>query len=439
MQFLPVIGLEVHAQIKSSAKLFSAAPSAISRLTGAPNANVALFDAAFPGSLPTLNRECVQLALRAAIALDSDIHHRSAFDRKHYFYPDLPHGYQITQHFNPFATGGYLDLTKYDGVDTEKRIRIHQIQIEQDSGKLLPSNTSPANVLVDLNRAGLGVLEIVTRPDFSSASEVLAFMRKSQRLLWHIGVASSDMDEGAWRCDVNISVSTKSQKSDLWKEGVRTELKHVSKFNVVRTAIEFEIARQISILKSGREVLQETMGLDENGHTIRLRGKEDAPDYRYMPEPDLPALIVTDRLINQVAKLMPESLDARRDRLEKDYGLNMFSIGVLMDEPGAVEYYEALANCPLSIHEFGALIDLVEDGKISGIRGKDVLAIMFESAVSEQSDKRLSALEIARINDWLIENDSEEHYLDIIVDELLAKHEDLVNVPELYYYYFTDS
>ncbi|KAJ3234304.1 hypothetical protein HDU81_001517 [Chytriomyces hyalinus] len=450
--WLPVIGLEVHAQMQTPAKLFSAARSTSSKLSDSPNSNVALFDAAFPGTLPSLNHNCVKIAIRSALALNANINRKSWFDRKHYFYPDLPHGYQITQHFKPFANGGFLDLTKFDGAPQEKRYRIQQIQIEQDSGKLMIPFPGSPEVLVDLNRAGVGVLEIVTEPDFNSADEVVAFMKKMQRLLWHTGVSSADMDEGVWRCDINISV----KKEGSFENGVRTELKHVSKFSVVKTAIEFEVARQIALLESGQQVLQETMGLDENGHTKRLRGKEDAPDYRYMPEPDLPALIISEKLIDHVRKSLPESLDARRDRLEKEYGLSMFHISVLMDEPGAVEYYEELtknrdqaktlnwlisnlfamlnkhniklAACPIPPSEFGPLIDLVDDGSLSGIRGKDVLAIMFDQAISGTNSSR-NAREIALKNDWLISQDSKaesEKLLDTIITGLIAKHTNLV-------------
>ncbi|KAI8834737.1 Asp/Glu-ADT subunit B [Chytriomyces cf. hyalinus JEL632] len=450
--WLPVIGLEVHAQMQTPAKLFSAARSSSSKLSDSPNSNVALFDAAFPGTLPSLNHHCVRLAIKSALALNANINRKSWFDRKHYFYPDLPHGYQITQHFKPFAKGGFLDLTKFDGAPEEKRYRIQQIQIEQDSGKLMTPFPGSPEVLVDLNRAGVGVLEIVTEPDFNSADEVVAFMKKMQRLLWHTGVSSADMDEGVWRCDINISV----KKVGSIENGVRTELKHVSKFSVVKTAIEFEVARQIALLESGQQVLQETMGLDENGHTKRLRGKEDAPDYRYMPEPDLPALIISEKLIDHVGKRLPESLDVRRDRLEKQYGLSMFHISVLMDEPGAVEYYEELtknrdqaktlnwlisnlfamlnkhgiklAACPIPPSEFGPLIDLVDNGSLSGIRGKDVLAILFDDAISGANLRR-SARDIALQNDWLISQESKaesEKLLDTIIDGLIAKHANLV-------------
>ncbi|KAJ3409698.1 hypothetical protein HDU80_010533 [Chytriomyces hyalinus] len=453
--WLPVIGLEVHAQMQTPAKLFSAARSSSSKLSDSPNSNVALFDAAFPGTLPSLNHNCVRLAIKSALALNANINRKSWFDRKHYFYPDLPHGYQITQHFKPFAKGGFLDLTKFDGAPEEKRYRIQQIQIEQDSGKLMTPFPGSPEVLVDLNRAGVGVLEIVTEPDFNSADEVVAFMKKMQRLLWHTGVSSADMDEGVWRCDINISV----KKVGSAENGVRTELKHVSKFSVVKTAIEFEVARQIAVLESGQQVLQETMGLDENGHTKRLRGKEDAPDYR-----------VYQKLIDHVRKCLPESLDVRRDRLEKQYGLSMFHISVLMDEPGAVEYYEEaranslakrlifvdltknrdqaktlnwlisnlfamlnkhgikLAACPIPPSEFGPLIDLVDDGTLSGIRGKDVLAILFDDAISGANLRR-SARDIALQNDWLISQESKAEsakLLDTIITGLIAKHANLV-------------
>ncbi|KAI9338554.1 B subunit of glutamyl-tRNA and/or aspartyl-tRNA amidotransferase [Obelidium mucronatum] len=437
MLYVPVIGLEVHAQLRTATKLFSNAPSTAPRLTVAPNANVALFDAAFPGTLPILNQECIALATKTAVSLNSAINLRSTFDRKHYFYPDLPHGYQITQHFNPFATGGYLDVTKHDGLDHNdpiSRFRIQQIQIEQDSGKLIKPVFSNSNnhhqVHVDLNRAGIAVLEIVTEPDFNSSTQVISFLKKMQRLLWHINVSSPEMDDGAWRCDVNISVRPR----DSGTNGVRTELKHISKFSLLKTAIDFEVKRQIKVLESGGVVEQETRGIDDTtGETVRLRGKEDAFDYRYLPEPDLPAIFITENYVDQVRATLPESLDSRRQRLEADYGLSPFHIGVLMDEPGAVEYYEELnkneiplTQCPISVSSFGSLIDLVDSGKISGLRGKNVLTIMFDNAM--KNSNQLTALEIAKANDWLIETSGEgpAEALRNMIDDLLAKHPNLV-------------
>ncbi|KAI9342776.1 aspartyl/glutamyl-tRNA amidotransferase subunit B, partial [Zopfochytrium polystomum] len=320
----PVIGLEVHAQIASPTKLFSPASANLSESDG-PNSNVSVIDAAFPGVLPTLQRDCVNHAITAALALSSTINMRSSFDRKHYFYPDLPAGFQITQRENPIARGGKLLVDLLDGLAYEKEIRILQIQLEQDSGKTVDSFSG---TLVDLNRAGVGVLEIVTEADIRSADEALAFMRKMQRLLWHNKISSPEMDEGAWRCDVNVSV--REYGSD--RLGSKTEMKHISKFSTVRGAIEFEIGRQIDLLESGERVSQETRGVDDKTHsTFRLRGKEDSPDYRrYMPEPDLPLLLLNEEMIENVRLSMVESLDKRRRRLMADYSLPSENVEILM-------------------------------------------------------------------------------------------------------------
>ncbi|KAJ1546830.1 hypothetical protein HK405_006825, partial [Cladochytrium tenue] len=222
--------------------------------------------------MAVLNRECVELAIKAALALSSRVSPTSSFDRKHYFYPDLPAGFQITQHRDPIARGGYLDIGPFDGLSYKKRVYIEQIQLEQDSGKTV--NSISGHSMVDFNRAGVGVLEIVTAPDLRSADEAVAFMKKMQRLLWYTGVSSPEMGEGAWRCDVNVSV----RKLGSTEFGNRTEMKHISKFSTVK---EFEVARQIGLLERGVEVQAETRGVDEKSlETFFLRGKEDSPDYR---------------------------------------------------------------------------------------------------------------------------------------------------------------
>ncbi|KAJ3332965.1 hypothetical protein HDU76_012462 [Blyttiomyces sp. JEL0837] len=362
----------------------------VTQLDGA-NSSVSVIDAGFPGTLPSLNRECVVMATKAGMALSSQVNPTSTFDRKHYFYPDLPCGFQITQHATPIAIGGYLDLMKdLDGLSYDKR----------DSGRTISGLSS--EVLVDLNRAGFGVLEIVTEPDFNTGDEVVAFMTKMKRLLWYLEVADPNMDEGALRCDINISVRS-TQSSAL---GEKIEIKHVSKLSPLPGAIDFEISRQIGILEGG--------------------GQE---------------------LLYEIETSLPENMDRRRNRLRDDYDLNGYTIGVLMDEPGAVDFFEKIAagrdttkavnwlttnvfaclkqrNMKLkdghvSPERIASVIDMVEGGRISGLRGKDILSIMFDG------DSR-DPLTIATDNDWLQVTDHDE--ISKLLDELLAAHPEVVEL-----------
>ncbi|KAJ3410784.1 hypothetical protein HDV05_003249 [Chytridiales sp. JEL 0842] len=394
----PVIGLEVHAQIDSRSKLFSNAKAG-GRGAHGPNSNVSVIDAAIPGTLPSANAECIKSAVKTALSLSSQIQRVSSFDRKHYFYADLPAGYQITQHHAPIAVGGFLDLIELDGMPSRKRVHIHQIQLEQDSGKIVKGFQGES--LVDLNRAGVGVLEIVTKPDIRSGIEAVIFMKKMQRLLWYIGASSPDMDE---------------------------------------------VARQIELIESGQEVQQETRGMDDKTRTTyKLRSKEDAPDYRYMPEPDLPQLILDESYIHDIQVTLPESLDRRRERLMRDYGMSEYNVGVLMDEPKAVEYFEELAkgrdaakalnwlttnifgwlkarnlklvSCPVSPKRVGNLIDLIENNLLSALRGKNVLTLMMDG------DTRTPE-EIAKENEWI--QDNSDTLISTLLDDLIERNQSIV-------------
>ena len=395
-----------------------------------------------------MNRECILLATKAALAFQSSIAPLSSFDRKHYFYPDLPNGYQITQYFNPFAKGGYLELGPVEGLDLTKKVHIHQIQIEQDSAKTIV-DTIENNSWIDLNRAGAGVLEIVTQPDLGSGKEAIAFLKKAQRLLWYNGVTSSQMDEGAFRADVNISVRRKGEPL-----GTRIELKHLVKFSSISTAIDYEIKRQIAILESGGKIEQETRGFNpKTGETVILRAKEELEDYNYFPDADIPRLHISNRYIDQIKAQSPESLDNRRDRLI-NYGLLIDQIDQLLGEPGAVEYLEdvlkrlpeqdartvalwilgdltgwlhkrdlKLSSCPVSPDRFADLIGMVFSEKISGMYSNVALTAKRVLDKIMDGDQR-SPLSIVTAEGWFQEADWQG--LDDLCDQVIGKHPDIV-------------
>ncbi|KAM3585931.1 hypothetical protein VKS41_002469 [Umbelopsis sp. WA50703] len=383
-----VIGLEIHAQIDTRTKLFS---DTVTSFNSPVNTNISVVDAAFPGVQPTLNEKCVELAVKTAIALGSTINKRSTFDRKHYFYPDLPQGYQITQHYKPIANGGVVLLSEKDGIAEPMQVRIEQVQLEQDTGKSI-HDMRPNMTLLDLNRAGAGLMEIVTKPDMRSALEAGQFVKKLQALLRC----------GSFRCDVNVSVH---KDGEAW--GTRCELKNLNSVRFLSAAIDAEIERQITILQNGGNIEQETRGYDvENGKTFRLRGKETAHDYRYMPEPDLPTLILTEEYIEALRNNMPELPDAQWSRMVQQYGLSDHDATVLLSEAGAAEYFETVckgrppklvvnwithelfgqigskgvsfSSNPVSTHQLGSLVDLVQSGSITGMTAKNVLKIMID-------------------------------------------------------------
>ncbi|KAJ2964598.1 hypothetical protein NQZ79_g410 [Umbelopsis isabellina] len=426
-----IIGLEIHAQIDTRTKLFS---DTLTSFNSPVNTNISVVDAAFPGVQPninliviiaclsgcylqTLNEKCVELAVKTAIALGSTINTRSTFDRKHYFYPDLPQGYQITQHYKPIANGGVLPLLEKDGIPKPMQVRIEQVQLEQDTGKSM-HDMRPNMTLLDLNRAGAGLMEIVTKPDMRSALEAGQFVKKLQALLRSVGSSNANMEEGSFRCDVNVSVHKDGEE---W--GTRCELKNLNSVRFISAAIDAEIERQIEVLQSGGRIDQETRGYDvENGKTFRLRGKETAHDYRYMPEPDLPTLILTEEYIETLRNNMPELPDAKWSRMVEQYGLSDHDATVLLSEAGAADYFETVckgrppklvvnwmthelfgqiasksvsfSSNPVSTDQLGSIVDLVQSGSITGMTAKNVLKIMVD-----ETQPRL-ALDIVEEKGW---------------------------------------
>ncbi|KAJ3487724.1 hypothetical protein NLI96_g3341 [Meripilus lineatus] len=396
-----VVGIEVHAQIKSRQKLFS--NMLTPEPSDSPNSLVSPYDAAFPGTLPRLNPKCVELGVRTAIALNAEVQPRSAFDRKHYFYSDLPSGYQITQHYAPIATGGRLPLSNSDTV-----VRITQIQLEQDTGKST-TDARRRTTTIDLNRAGTGLMEIVSEPDLRSPEEAGDYVRTLQALLRSVGSSDGNMEQGSFRCDVNVSVHRPGSP-----HGTRCEIKNLNSVKFMMVAITCEVLRQIKLLEGGLSVPQETRGFNEDSaETYALRSKEDAPDYRYMPDPNLPPLLLDKAFVSSISSRMPELPHVTRARLMSrglserdadvlmaiDMGREVGYDGVLGQ--GAVSYFDVVSERrdpkvvvnwithellgqlavrhetfkenTMTTEQLGELIDLVQSGKITGTSGKTIL------------------------------------------------------------------
>ncbi len=405
-----VIGLEVHAQVVSDSKLFSGAATAFG---AAPNSQVSLVDAAMPGMLPVINEVCVAQAVRTGLALNAEIHQVSVFDRKNYFYPDLPQGYQISQYSRPIVGHGTIDLDLEDG--TTRQVGITRLHLEQDAGKSM-HDQHPTKSYVDLNRSGVALMEIVSEPDLRSADEAAAYLRKLRSILRYIGTCDGNMEQGSMRCDVNVSVRKLGQAY-----GTRCEIKNVNSVRFVQRAIDYEAARQVEVIEDGGEIQQETRLYDANRNETRsMRSKEEAHDYRYFPDPDLLPLELDSDWIEMLKSGLPELPDAKKARFLADYGLKGYDAGVLVAEPETASYFElvadgrdpkiaanwvtsdlfgalnkadlAIENSPISATQLGGLIDLISDGTISGRIAKDVFAEMFRTgrdAVDIVEDKGL--------------------------------------------------
>ena len=390
-----VIGMEVHAQILSRSKLFSGAPT---QYGAPPNAGVSLVDAAMPGMLPVLNRECVCQAVRTGLGLRAQINKRSLFHRKNYFYPDLPQGYQISQYDHPVVGAGEVVLDMEDGAQVT--IGIERLHLEQDAGKSI-HDLLPGRSCVDLNRSGIALMEIVSRPDIRSAGEARAFLAKLRMILRYLGTCDGNMEEGSMRADVNLSVRRPGAE-----KGTRCEIKNVNSIRFAGQAIEYEARRQIEVIEDGGTIDQETRLFDPaSGRTRAMRSKEEAHDYRYFPDPDLLPLEIDDDFIAALASDLPELPDAKKARFRADYGLGAYDAGLLVAEAEAADYFEAvakgrsaklaanwvlnelfgrlnkeglaLARSPVSPAQLGGLIDLVAAGEISGKIAKDVFDIVW--------------------------------------------------------------
>jgi len=332
MDFEPVIGFEVHVQLATESKIFCACANEVG---GEPNTRVCPVCLGLPGSLPVLNREALRMGMTVALALDAEIATRTSFDRKNYFYPDLPKGYQITQSLVPLATGGRFPVTR-DG--STRTVRIRQIHLEEDAGKTLHGGDGTAS-LVDMNRCGVPLVEIVTRPDLRSPEEAEAFLVSLRRLLVYLGVATGKMHEGSMRFDTNVSLRRKGEEA----LGTQTEIKNLNSFRAVREALRYEIERQTRVLEADETVVHETLLWDPGRErAVAMRSKEIAPDYRYFPEPDLPEFAIDAALIEERRAAMPETPSEVERRFRERYGLSAYDVGVLSAEPGRARYYEAV-------------------------------------------------------------------------------------------------
>jgi aspartyl-tRNA(Asn)/glutamyl-tRNA(Gln) amidotransferase subunit B len=392
-----VIGLEVHAQVVAQAKLFSGAATAFG---AEPNTQVSTIDAAFPGMLPVINRHCVEQAVKTGLGLDAEINLHSVFDRKNYFYPDLPAGYQISQYKQPVVGNGRVEIDMPDG--STREIGITRLHLEQDAGKSL-HDQHPRETYVDLNRAGIGLMEIVSEPDLRSAEEAGNYLRKLRSILRYLGTCDGNMEEGSLRCDCNVSVRKPGQPF-----GTRCEIKNLNSVRFVMQAIEIEARRQVAIIEDGGQIAQETRLFDTaRGETRPMRSKENDYDYRYFPDPDLLPLVLDPAWVAELKAALPELPDKKRARFVSDYGLGLEEAEVLVAERATAEFFEGVAqgrdakaaanwvtgdlfgalnkkgldieDSPVSAPALGALIDLIADGTISGRIAKDVFAEMVET------------------------------------------------------------
>lgn len=427
-----IVGMEIHAHVTSNAKLFSGAST---EFGGAPNSHVSLVDAAMPGMLPVINRECVAQAVRTGVGLKARINLKSRFDRKNYFYPDLPQGYQISQFQEPVVGEGSVLVEPDEGEPFE--VGIERLHLEQDAGKSI-HDQDPTLSLIDLNRSGVALMEIVSKPDIRSAEEAKAFLVKIRMILRYLGTCDGDMEKGSLRADVNVSVRRPGEPL-----GTRCEIKNVNSIRFVGQAIQHEARRQIDLVEDGGTVSQETRLFDPvNGQTRSMRSKEEAHDYRYFPDPDLLPLEIEQSFVDQIAKTLPELPDARKARLIAEYGLSTADTSVLVAEKETADYFEAVAvgregrlaanwvinelggqlnrhgltisDSPVAAEQLGSLLDLITAKTISGRIAKQ----LFEIVWSEGGDPA----EIAEQRG--LQQVTDTGAIESLVDEVIAANRD---------------
>jgi len=429
-----IVGMEVHAQVVSKAKLFSGASTAFG---SPPNTQVSLVDAAMPGMLPVINEECVRQVIRTGLGLKARIHLKSVFDRKNYFYPDLPQGYQISQYKSPLVGEGEVIVDMPDGEAV--KVGIERLHLEQDTAKSLHEQHASMS-LVDLNRSGVGLMEIVSKPDLRSADEARAFLAKLRTILRYLGTCDGDMEKGSLRADVNVSVRRPGEPL-----GTRCEIKNINSIRFVGQAIDYEARRQIGVLEDGGRIEQETRLFDPGkGETRSMRTKEEAHDYRYFPDPDLLPLELTEDYVAALARDLPELPDEKKARFIRDYGLSAYDADVLVGERTTAEFYEAVARgrdsksaanwvinelfgrlnkegkgieqSPISADQLGCILDLLAERVISGKIAKD----LFEIVWSEGGDPWdiVESRGLKQVTDTTA--------IERIVDEIIAANPDKV-------------
>ncbi|MCH1427827.1 MAG: Asp-tRNA(Asn)/Glu-tRNA(Gln) amidotransferase subunit GatB [Alphaproteobacteria bacterium] len=430
-----VIGMEVHAQVVSNAKLFSGSSAVFG---ASPNHHVSLVDAAMPGMLPVINAECVKQAVITGLGLNAKINKFSVFDRKNYFYADLPQGYQISQFKHPIVGEGEVQIELADG--SSHIIGIERLHLEQDAGKSL-HDQHPSKSYIDLNRSGVALMEIVSKPEMHSAEQAAAYIKKLRSILRYLRTCDGNMEEGSLRADVNVSVRKPGEPL-----GTRTETKNLNSVRFIMQTIEYEVQRQIELIEDGGAVTQETRLFDTTtGMTRTMRGKEDAHDYRYFPDPDLLPLNFDDAFIVDLKKDMPELPDEIKSRMVTEYGLSSYDASVLTEEKEVAAFYELasarrdrkitanwmsvelfgalnkagidLAQSPVSPEQLGGLVDLISDGSISGKIAKEVFADMFETGKDAKQVVEEKGLKQV----------SDEGAIISMIDEVLASNEDKVD------------
>ena len=434
-----VIGMEVHAQVSSRAKLFSGAAT---EFGGEPNSHVSLVDAAMPGMLPVINKECVAQAIRTGLGLNAEIHLKSVFDRKNYFYPDLPQGYQISQFKQPIVGEGVVDVDLADGESVA--IGIERLHLEQDAGKSL-HDQHPSMSYVDLNRSGVALMEIVSKPDLRSSVQAMAYLTKLRAILRYLGTCDGDMEKGSLRADVNVSVRKPGDPL-----GTRCEIKNVNSIRFVGQAVEVEARRQIEIIEDGGKIDQETRLFDpDKNETRSMRSKEEAHDYRYFPDPDLLPLEFSQTYVDELKAHLPELPDDKKARFISAFGLSPYDASVLVAERESAEFFESvvkkadvgvrdakiaanwvinelfgrlnkegkgIASSPVSAAQLGAILDLMADGTISGKIAKD----LFEIVWTEGGNPRdiVEARGMKQVTDLAA--------IEKVVDEIIAANPDKV-------------
>lgn len=414
MEYEPVIGLEVHAQLRTKSKIFSPAST---EFGAAPNSQVNPICLGMPGVLPVLNKKALEYAVKAALALNCEIHTHSRFARKNYFYPDLPKGYQISQYEKPFSTGGWLEVGTNGST---RKIRITRIHMEEDAGKLI-HDTMGNTSYVDLNRTGVPLIEIVSEPDIESPEEAVEYLKKLRSIVRYVGVCDGNMEEGSLRCDANVSVRPRGSST----LGTKAEIKNVNSFKFVQKAIEYEIKRQISLLENGKKVVQETRLFDSaKGVTFSMRTKEEAHDYRYFPDPDLLPVVIEEDRIEEIRESLPELPDQRLRRFIEEMNLPEYDAAVLTASKEIADYFEEcvslynnpktvsnwimtevlrelkeeddITTIPVTSKKLAELLSLIDKGTISGKIAKDVFTEMVSSGkaakeiVEEQGIKQIS-------------------------------------------------